>query len=151
MHFRSCIYLATHNTGAASSKSYLWPITDTECQVWTQILRSTFLKLIPWRLQMSIEKTIPNTFLIMTVSTSIIIYLFSKNCWRSFIFNKNPYHFHNKTQFCIFEHITNSSFCHVFVKNTTFVTFQSLGIINNSNQNTCSSLLNITIFGEWSN
>ena len=115
-----------YNTGAASSKSYLWPITDTECQVWTQILRSTFLKLIPWRLQMSIEKTIPNTFLIMTVSTSIIIYLFSKNCWRSFIFNKNPYHFHNNTQFCIFEHITNSSFCHVFVIKMGFVTFQDI-------------------------
>ena len=33
----------------ASSKPSLWPITDTECQVWAQILRSTFLELILWR------------------------------------------------------------------------------------------------------
>ena len=32
----------------------------------------------------------------------------------------------------------------------TFVTFQSFGIINNSSQNTCSLLSNVTIFGEWS-
>ena len=40
----------------------------------------------------------------------------------------------------------NSSLCHVFVTNTAFVTFQPLGMINNSSRNTCSLLLNIKIF-----
>ena len=34
------------NTGTARSKHCLWPITDTECQVWAQTLRSTFWELI---------------------------------------------------------------------------------------------------------
>ena len=51
-------------------------------------------------------------------------------------------------QFYIFEHITNSSFCHTLETNMAFVTFHSLGIINNLSQNTCSLLLNITIFVE---
>ena len=35
-------------SGSARSKPCLWPITDTVnlCQVWAQMLRSTFLKLI---------------------------------------------------------------------------------------------------------
>ena len=77
---------------------------------------------------MSLEKTIPNFFLRMTASTHIIIYFYSKIRTvegRSF-FNENPYHFHNNTQFCIFVHITKSSFCHVFVTNTAFVTFQDI-------------------------
>ena len=41
-------------------------------------------------------------------------------------FNKNPYNFHNNTQFCIFAHNKNSSFCHVFVTNTAFVIFQDI-------------------------
>ena len=36
-----------------SSKPCLWPKTDTECQVWAQILRPTFLKLVPEQVQMS--------------------------------------------------------------------------------------------------
>ena len=44
-------------------------------------------------------------------------------------FLTKPFHFHNNTQTCIFVHITNSSFCHVFVINTAFVTFQ--GFENN--------------------
>ena len=34
------------NEGTASSKPCLWPKADTECQVWAQIFRSTFLKLV---------------------------------------------------------------------------------------------------------
>ena len=106
------------------SKPCLWPITDTECQVCAQMLRSAFLR----RVQISMEKTISNIFLSMTASTNIIIYFYSKIRTvggRSF-FNKNPHHFHNNTQFCIFTHITNSSFCHVFVTNTAFLTFQDI-------------------------
>ena len=44
---------------------------------WHLVLRLAFLELILWRVQMSIEKTISNMFLSMTVSTNII-YLFSK-------------------------------------------------------------------------
>ena len=36
------------------------------------------------------------------------------------------YHFHYNTQFCIFVHITKSNFCHVFITNTAFVTFQDI-------------------------
>ena len=90
-------------------------------------------------------------FFSMMVSTSIIIYFYSKiktvvGC--SF-FNTNPYHFHNKTQFFIFVHIMKSSFCHVFVTNTPFVTFQD---IENNQEDMCQNaillLLNITIFGD---
>ena len=92
------------------------------------MLRSTFLKLILWRVQISIEKTIPNIVLSMTASTNIIIYFYSKirTVGGRLFFNENPYHFHNNTQFCIFVHITKSSFCHVFVTNTAFVTFQDI-------------------------
>ena len=63
--------------------------------------------------------------------TNIIIYFYYKirNVEDRLFVNENLYHFHNNTQFCIFAHITNSSFCHVFVTNTAYVTFQ--GIENN--------------------
>ena len=77
-------------------------------------------------MQMSIEKTIYNILFSITVSTNIIIYLFSI----SFLNNENPYHFHKKAR--IFVHITNSILCHVFVIITAFVIFQNLEIINNS-------------------
>ena len=41
------------------------------------MLRSTFLELILWRVQISIEKTTSNIFLSMTASTNIIIYFYS--------------------------------------------------------------------------
>ena len=44
------------NKGTASSKPCLWPKTDTECQVWAQILRSTFFKLAQERVEMSTKK-----------------------------------------------------------------------------------------------
>ena len=66
------------NAGTSSSKPCLWPITDIECQVMAQMLRSTFLELILWRVQTSIEKTIPNIFLSMMESPNIIIYFYSK-------------------------------------------------------------------------
>ena len=64
----------------------------------------------------------------MTASTNIVIYFYSKIRpveGRSF-FTENPYHFHNNTLFCIFELITKSSFCHIFVTNAAFVTFQDI-------------------------
>ena len=110
-------------------ETLLWPITDTECQViGTNVKIKAFLKHILWRVQMPTEKTIPNIVLSMTAYTNIIIYFYSKIRTvedRSF-FNEIPYHFHNNTQFCIFVHITKSSFCHVFVTNTAFVTFQDI-------------------------
>ena len=74
------------------------------------------------------------------ISTNFYFFLKSKLLSRSFILNKSPYHFHNNSQFCIFVNIPNSSFCHVFITNTALVTFQSLGIIKNSRQSTCSLL-----------
>ena len=63
----------------SKSESFLMAaITYTECQAWAQILRSTFLKLILWRVNMSIEKNIHNILLGMTVPTNIIIYFCSK-------------------------------------------------------------------------
>ena len=51
------------------------------------------------------------------------LFLFhSQNCGRCCIFYITPFHFHNSARFCIFEHFTNSCFCHVFVRNTAFVT-----------------------------
>ena len=77
---------------------------------------------------MSIEKTIPNIGLSMTASTNITIYFYSKirTVGGCLFFNENPYHFHNNTQFCIVVHVTKSSFCHVFVTNTAFITFQNI-------------------------
>ena len=76
---------------------------------------------------MSIEKTIQNIFLSIMVSTNIIIYFFSeiKTVGGYAFLTKIIISFYNNAQFCIFVHITNSSFCNVFVKNTAFVTFQS--------------------------
>ena len=64
----------------------------------------------------------------MTASTNIITYFYSRirTVGGRSLFNENPYHFHNNTQFCIFAHITYSSFCHVFVTNNAFVTFQNI-------------------------
>ena len=50
------------NKGTASSKPCLWPKTDTECQVWAQILRSTFLKLVLERVKMSTKKYLKHFF-----------------------------------------------------------------------------------------
>ena len=63
----------------------------------------------------------------MTASTNIITYFYSRirTVGGRSLFNENPYHFHNNTQFCIFAHITTSRFFHVFV-NTAFVTFQDI-------------------------
>ena len=58
------------NAGTASSKLCLWPITDTECQVWAHILRSTF-----WN---------------FSCDECISFLNLKKNCVRSFIFSKNP-------------------------------------------------------------
>ena len=58
-----------YNSGTASSNPCLWPITDTESPVWAHMLRSTFLKLVTGRVQMSIKLTISNTFLSMTRDT----------------------------------------------------------------------------------
>ena len=64
----------------------------------------------------------------MTESTNIIIYFYSKIRTEGgrLFFNEYLYHFHNNKQFCIFAHIMNSSFCHVFLTNTAFVTFQDI-------------------------
>ena len=89
----------------------------------------------------------------MSISTNIIIYLFTKikTVGEHSILKFFYEFFHNNSRFCIFVHILNSSFCQIFVTNTAFVTFPRLGIINNSSQNTCSLLSEITIFGKWSN
>ena len=70
------------------------------------------------------------------IYTNINIYYYSKinAVGGRLIFNKNPYHFHNYAQFFIFVHFTNSIFCHVFVTNTAFVIFRSMGVIKNSSQ-----------------
>ena len=97
---------------------------------------------------MPTEKTIPNIVLSMTAYTNIIIYFYSKIRTvedRSF-FNEIPYHFHNNTQFCTFVHITKSSFCHVFVTNTAFVTFQDIENNQEYKPKQISLLLNSTIF-----
>ena len=93
------------NTVGIHSKTCLWPITDTECQLWEQMLKSIFLKLFLWLVQMSL-KNIATIFLNIARSTNII-YLFSEitNCLS--IFNKNSCHFHNNTRFRIFVHFTN--------------------------------------------
>ena len=135
MNDRSCFFAfivdytwLNTSSGTARYKPCLWPITDTECQVWAQMSRSTFLKLILWRRQISIEKIITNIVLSMTASTNIIFYFYSKIRIMEgrLFFNTNPYNFHNNTQFCIFVHITKSSFCHVFVTSKAFVTIQDI-------------------------
>ena len=84
-----------------------------------------------------------NIILSMTVSTNIIYYLFSK------IKTVGGCYFLMKTcTIFITIHGFAFSFCQVFVTNVAFVTFLSLGIINNSSQNSCSLLSNITTFGE---
>ena len=72
-------------------------------------------------MQMSIEKSIPNIFLGMSASTNIIIHFYYKikTMGGRLFFNKK---FHNIAPFCIFGQF--SSFCHIFVTNTAFVTFQ---------------------------
>ena len=75
------------------------------------------------------RNTFHNIFLSMTASANIIIYFYSKiriNCGRSCIVDENPYHFHNNKQFCIFAHLTKSSFCNVFLTNKAFVTFHDI-------------------------
>ena len=64
----------------------------------------------------------------MSESTIIIIFSILKSeLWEVFhFFTENPYHFHNNTQFFSFAHITKSSFFHVFVTNTAFVTFKDI-------------------------
>ena len=80
----------------------------------------------------------------MTVSTNIIIYLFSKfkTVGGRSLLSKIRTIFITKHDLAY----TNSDFCHVFERITAFVTFQCLGIINNSSQNTYSLLLNIANF-----
>ena len=53
---------------------------------------------------------------VCTVSSIIKINIFATHP-----VTKTQYHFHVKSQFV---HITNSSFCHVFITNTASVTFQ---------------------------
>ena len=76
------------------------------------------------------RKNYSQYFFSMSASKNIIIYFFSKIRTVSVgglsVFNENPYHFHNNTQFFSFAHITKSSFFHVFVTNTAFVTFKDI-------------------------
>ena len=58
-------------------------------KVWAHILKSSFLELILWRVQMSITKNISHIYLSMTRTTNILIYIFSKsNCGRYLILLK---------------------------------------------------------------
>ena len=70
--------LAVHeeniNSGGISSKTCLWPLTHTECQLWEQMLKQIFLHFFLWPVQMSIKKILRPFFLNMTGSTSFIMY-----------------------------------------------------------------------------
>ena len=68
----------TQDLGTASLKPCLLPITDTECQVWAQMVRSKFFGTHPVTVQISIEKIFSTFVFSMTVSTNIIFYFFSK-------------------------------------------------------------------------
>ena len=95
------------NTVGISSKTFLQPITDTECQLWEQMLKSIFLELF----HVTSAKKCATIFLNMPRSTNIITYLFSKiitvRGYASLI--KTSTIFITIHQFCIFVHFTNSS------------------------------------------
>ena len=134
-------------SGSASSKPCLCPITDTECQsiIGTNIKINIFVtQPVTIRKKLFVAFYYPWRYLYIQIL--LFTSLLNLKLLDVIIINENPYRFHNNVQFCIFVNITKSSFCHVFVAVTAYITFQNLEIINNSSKNTCSLSSNITLF-----
>ena len=101
----------------ASSKPCFRPKYDSLCQVWAHMLRSTFLKLVLWRVQMWIIKTISN-ILNHEENTNLLFYIFYKiKIVEGLSFFIENVRFSDQyLRFCIFVHI-----CCVPVTNTKFL------------------------------